>query len=143
MHVFHFSVCLPEALRQTNVTMKERFEGLSVWREKQREEREFLEGRLEEARSRMEALTIQNKELSKRLEAGGAPGGRQVRLRAGVKPQKQHIQTKHMVLIFCVCAVSEWRAGRPACPGCSPAGRKERPGGHEFRAAAEGGAGLS
>lgn len=83
MQVFNFSLCLPEALRQTNVTMKERFEGLSVWREKQREEREFLESRLEEARSRMEALTLHNKELSKKLEevgrAGGASGGWQVR----------------------------------------------------------------
>uniref|UniRef100_A0A3P8WUX8 Optineurin n=1 Tax=Cynoglossus semilaevis TaxID=244447 RepID=A0A3P8WUX8_CYNSE len=40
---------LKEALRQTNLTMKERFEGLSAWREKQREERNFLESRLEEA----------------------------------------------------------------------------------------------
>lgn len=81
MHVFSFSFCFPEALRQTNITMKERFEGLSVWREKQQEEREFLEGRLEEARSRMEALTLQNQELSKRLEevGRGAPGGWQVR----------------------------------------------------------------
>uniref|UniRef100_A0A3Q1GTY4 Optineurin n=1 Tax=Acanthochromis polyacanthus TaxID=80966 RepID=A0A3Q1GTY4_9TELE len=72
---------LKEALRQTNLTMKERFEGLSVWREKQRQERDFLEGRLEEARGRMETLSLQNQELSKRLEesgrAGGAPGGRQ------------------------------------------------------------------
>lgn len=66
------------------MTMKERFEGLSVWREKQREEREFLESRLEEARRHMEGLTIQNQELGKKLEdagrAGGAPGGWQVRL---------------------------------------------------------------
>ncbi|XP_026183182.1 optineurin [Mastacembelus armatus] len=69
---------LKEALRQTNLTMKERFEGLSVWREKQREERGFLESRLEEARGRMDALTIQNQELIKKLEeakrAEGAPG---------------------------------------------------------------------
>ncbi|XP_051248750.1 optineurin isoform X2 [Dicentrarchus labrax] len=70
---------LKEALRQTNLTMKERFEGLSAWREKQREERDFLERRLEEARGRMEALTLQNQELSRRLgeegKRGGAPGG--------------------------------------------------------------------
>uniref|UniRef100_A0A3P8U1H0 Optineurin n=1 Tax=Amphiprion percula TaxID=161767 RepID=A0A3P8U1H0_AMPPE len=72
---------LKEALRQTNLTMKERFEGLSVWREKQKQERDFLEGRLEEARGRMETLSLQNQELSKRLEesgrAGGAPGVQQ------------------------------------------------------------------
>ncbi|KAI3366922.1 hypothetical protein L3Q82_009565 [Scortum barcoo] len=67
---------LKEALRQTNLTMKERFEGLSAWREKQQKERDFLESRLEEARSRMEVLTLQNQELSKRLgETGGALGG--------------------------------------------------------------------
>ncbi|XP_040886550.1 optineurin [Toxotes jaculatrix] len=72
---------LKEALRQTNLRMKERFECLSAWREKHREERDFLETKLEEARGRIEALTCQNEELSKRLEgvekAGGAPGGLQ------------------------------------------------------------------
>uniref|UniRef100_A0A8D0D5H4 Optineurin n=1 Tax=Sander lucioperca TaxID=283035 RepID=A0A8D0D5H4_SANLU len=63
---------LKEALRQTNLTMKERFEGLSAWREKQREERGFLESRLEEARGRMEELTL---ELSKRTEEEGRTGG--------------------------------------------------------------------
>ncbi|XP_049422661.1 optineurin [Epinephelus fuscoguttatus] len=66
---------LKEALRQTNLSMKERFEGLSVWRQKQREERDFLESRLEEARGRMEALTIQNQELTKRIEEGKTGGG--------------------------------------------------------------------
>ncbi|CAK6959882.1 optineurin isoform X2 [Scomber scombrus] len=69
---------LKEALRQTNLTMKERFEGLTLWREKQREERGFLESKLEEARGHMEALTIQNQELNKKTEGpGGAPGGSQ------------------------------------------------------------------
>ncbi|XP_034719264.1 optineurin [Etheostoma cragini] len=63
---------LKEALRQTNLTMKERFEGLSAWREKQREERGFLENRLEEARYRMEELTL---ELNKRTEGEGMTGG--------------------------------------------------------------------
>ncbi|XP_022605539.1 optineurin [Seriola dumerili] len=68
---------LKEALRQTNLTMKERFEGLSAWREKQREERDFLESRLEEARGRMEALNRQNQELTRRLEEVGKAGGSQ------------------------------------------------------------------
>ncbi|KAF1372539.1 hypothetical protein PFLUV_G00266550 [Perca fluviatilis] len=63
---------LKEALRQTNLTMKERFEGLSAWREKQREERGFLESRLEEARGRMEELTL---ELNKRTAEEGRTGG--------------------------------------------------------------------
>ncbi|XP_076008996.1 optineurin isoform X2 [Genypterus blacodes] len=58
---------LKEALRQTNLSMKERFEGLSAWREKQREERDFLEKRLQEAKSHMEALTLQNQELNQTL----------------------------------------------------------------------------
>lgn len=73
-----------EALRQTNLTMKERFEGLTAWREKQRQERDFLESRLAEARSRMEGLTLQNQELSRRLggegRTGGALGGLMVRM---------------------------------------------------------------
>lgn len=77
MHLFKFSVCVShsEALRQTNLTMKERFEGLTLWREKQREERNFLESRLDEARVRMEALTLQNQELSRRIGEEGKPGG--------------------------------------------------------------------
>nr|XP_019948058.1 PREDICTED: optineurin [Paralichthys olivaceus] len=75
---------LKEALRQTNLMMKERFEGLSAWREKQREERDFLESRLKEAHGRMEELTRHNQELSRRLEeagraGGGAPGGSQAK----------------------------------------------------------------
>lgn len=77
MHLFKFSVCVShsEALRQTNLTMKERFKGLTAWREKQREERDFLESRLDEARVRMEALTLQNQELSRRIGEEGKPGG--------------------------------------------------------------------
>ncbi|XP_068611130.1 optineurin [Brachionichthys hirsutus] len=59
---------LKEALRQTNLTMKERFEGLTAWREKQRAERDFLESRLEEARLRIEALTLQNQELNRNVK---------------------------------------------------------------------------
>lgn len=77
MHLFKSSMCVSrsEALRQTNLTMKERFEGLSAWREKQREERDFLESRLEEARGRMAALTLENQELSRRMEVEGKNGG--------------------------------------------------------------------
>lgn len=41
---------------------------MSVWREKQREEEEFLEGRLDEARGRVEALSSHNQELSMKVE---------------------------------------------------------------------------
>ncbi|XP_010743731.2 optineurin [Larimichthys crocea] len=66
---------LKEALRQTNLTMKERFEDLAAWREKQREERGFLESKLAEARRHMEALTLQNQELSQRPGKDGKTGG--------------------------------------------------------------------
>lgn len=62
--------------------MKERFEGLAAWREKQWKERDFLESRLKEAQDHMEALTCQNQELSGRAgdgKPGGAEGGLQVR----------------------------------------------------------------
>lgn len=52
--------------------MKERFEGLSAWREKQQEERNFLESKLEEARNHIEVLTLQNQELSGKSVVGGS-----------------------------------------------------------------------
>lgn len=62
--------------------MKERFEGLSAWREKQQEERNFLESKLEEARNHIEALTLQNKELSRKTgeEGKSVAGGSAVRV---------------------------------------------------------------
>lgn len=62
---------LKEALRQTNVTMKERFEGLAAWKEKQKEEKDFLESKLNEAKVRIENLTTENQELRKKLETQG------------------------------------------------------------------------
>ncbi|TRY55448.1 hypothetical protein DNTS_004882 [Danionella cerebrum] len=66
---------LKEALKQTNLTMKERFEGLSAWKEKQKEERDFLEQRLEEAKTRLNSMDAENAGLNKRvieLEKNGA-----------------------------------------------------------------------
>ncbi|XP_018518250.1 optineurin isoform X1 [Lates calcarifer] len=94
---------LKEALRQTNLTMKERFEGLTAWREKQREERDFLESRLAEARGRMEALTHQNQELNKKLEeagrAGGAPGGWQSTEVEALRAQVARLQAEKNDLV--------------------------------------------
>ncbi|XP_036373763.1 optineurin isoform X1 [Megalops cyprinoides] len=66
---------LKEALKQTNISMKERFEGLSAWKEKQKDERNFLEGKLEEAKERVSTLTKRNEELKRRLQALEGPGG--------------------------------------------------------------------
>lgn len=94
---------LKEALRQTNLTMKERFEGLSAWREKQKEERDFLESRLEEARGRMEALSLQNQELSRRLEdtgkIGGAVGGMQNAELEALRAQVARLQAEKNDLV--------------------------------------------
>lgn len=66
---------LKEALKQTNLSMKERFEGLTVWKEKQKEERNFLESRLDEARQRVHALGAENELLKKRVQELESHGG--------------------------------------------------------------------
>ncbi|XP_056433922.1 optineurin isoform X2 [Gadus chalcogrammus] len=68
---------LKDYLQKSNQAMKERFEGLSAWREKQQEERGLLESSLEKATSRLEAVTAENQELRTKLEdlsAGGKEG---------------------------------------------------------------------
>nr|XP_057934633.1 optineurin [Doryrhamphus excisus] len=65
------NIDLKEAIRKTNIMMKERFEGLSAWREKHQEERNQLVSKLDEAQVQMEAMTLQNQELSKKLEEAG------------------------------------------------------------------------
>ncbi|KAG1952609.1 optineurin [Pimephales promelas] len=59
---------LKEALKQTNLSMKERFEGLSAWKETQKEERDFLEKRLEEAKTKLNTMDAENEMLKKRVE---------------------------------------------------------------------------
>ncbi|GAA6086501.1 optineurin [Tachysurus ichikawai] len=82
---------LKEALKQTNLSMKERFEGLSAWKEKQKEEREFLEKRLGEAKQRVQTLDSENELLKKRVQEKekrhvgaeeGEGGGLQAKLEA-------------------------------------------------------------
>ncbi|XP_061617240.1 optineurin isoform X2 [Phyllopteryx taeniolatus] len=58
---------LKETLRKANLMMKERFEGLSSWREKQQGKRDLLETRLEKAQVQLEALSVENQEMSKKL----------------------------------------------------------------------------
>ena len=64
----------PDSLQKSNQAMKERFEGLSAWREKQQEERGLLESSLEKATSRLEAVTAENQELRTKLEELSAGG---------------------------------------------------------------------
>lgn len=62
------SVCPSEAMRQRNQAMKDRFEELSVWREKLREEREFYETKFKEARHCLAAKCDENDTLKKQLQ---------------------------------------------------------------------------
>lgn len=56
---------LKEAIKQTNHAMKERYEELATWREKQREEREYIQKKFEEAKSKLMAATAENEALKK------------------------------------------------------------------------------
>ncbi|MGH0136902.1 UNVERIFIED_CONTAM: hypothetical protein FKN15_036744 [Acipenser sinensis] len=59
---------LKEALKHTNTSMKGRFEDLTSWKEKQKEERDFLEDKLQEAKGRVAALTKRNEEQRKKIQ---------------------------------------------------------------------------
>ncbi|XP_051890087.1 optineurin [Pristis pectinata] len=56
---------LKEAIKQTNHAMKERYEELATWREKQREDREYIQQKFEEAKNRLMVLTAENEALKK------------------------------------------------------------------------------
>lgn len=88
---------LKEALHQTNVSMKERFEGLSVWKEKQKQERVFLESKLEEARKINQGLKEENQDLKKRLEARG--GGLQSLELDALRAQVSRLQAEKNDLV--------------------------------------------
>ncbi|KAK1166981.1 optineurin-like isoform X1 [Acipenser oxyrinchus oxyrinchus] len=67
---------LKEALKHTNTSMKGRFEDLASWKEKQKEERDFLEDKLQEAKGSVAALTKRNEEQRKKIQMfeGNGPG---------------------------------------------------------------------
>ncbi|MEQ2283618.1 hypothetical protein AMECASPLE_013307 [Ameca splendens] len=58
---------LKAAPRQTNLTMKEYFEGLTAWKERQQRGQQVMECQLEETRHSVETLTLQNQELKEWL----------------------------------------------------------------------------
>lgn len=62
------SVCLTEAMRQRNQTMKDRFEELSVWSKKVKEEREFYTSKFKEARQFLASKCVENEALKKQLQ---------------------------------------------------------------------------
>ncbi|NXC37665.1 OPTN protein, partial [Penelope pileata] len=60
---------LKEAMKLHNQAMKDRYEELSVWREKQKEEREFYEAKFKEAKQCLLAKCIENEELQQQLQS--------------------------------------------------------------------------
>ncbi|XP_043570104.1 optineurin isoform X2 [Chiloscyllium plagiosum] len=59
---------LKEAIKQTNHAMKERYEELATWREKQREERDYIQNKFEEAKTRLTDLTAENEILKSKIQ---------------------------------------------------------------------------
>ncbi|XP_071590202.1 optineurin isoform X2 [Heliangelus exortis] len=60
---------LKEAMKVHNQAMKDRYEELSAWREKQKEEREFYELKFKEAKQCLEAKCIENEQLQQQLQS--------------------------------------------------------------------------
>lgn len=52
-----------------NQAMKERYEELSIWREKQKEEREFYETKFKEAKQCLLAKCVENEQLQQQLQS--------------------------------------------------------------------------
>ncbi|XP_074023398.1 optineurin isoform X2 [Numenius arquata] len=59
---------LKEAMKVHNQAMKDRYEELSVWREKQKEEREFYELKFKEAKQCLLVKCIENEQLQQQLQ---------------------------------------------------------------------------
>ncbi|KAM9389946.1 optineurin isoform 3-T4 [Phaethornis superciliosus] len=60
---------LKEAMKVHNQAMKDRYEELSAWREKQKEEREFYELKFKEAKQCLHAKCIENEQLQQQLQS--------------------------------------------------------------------------
>ncbi|KAG8142570.1 hypothetical protein E2320_005789 [Naja naja] len=60
---------LKEAMRQRNQAMKDRFEELSAWKEKLKDEREFYESKFKEARQCLATKCLENESLHQKLQS--------------------------------------------------------------------------
>ncbi|XP_030335865.1 optineurin isoform X8 [Strigops habroptila] len=58
-----------KAMKLHNQAMKDRYEELSIWREKQKEEREFFELKFKEAKQCLLAKCIENEQLQQQLQS--------------------------------------------------------------------------
>ncbi|XP_067915655.1 optineurin isoform X2 [Heterodontus francisci] len=83
---------LKEAIKQTNHAMKERYEELATWREKQREEREYIQNKFEEAKARLTDFSVENEVLKSKLRELNADGLQGVPKDACSKLMEQDVQ---------------------------------------------------
>ncbi|XP_064161888.1 NF-kappa-B essential modulator isoform X2 [Anguilla rostrata] len=80
---------LREAVRRSNVALKERCDDMEGWQRRMREEREFLGTRFREARDLVERLGRENKALQAQLSHTGQDGGHAGAGASGEEPQNQ------------------------------------------------------
>ncbi|XP_070611130.1 optineurin isoform X4 [Erythrolamprus reginae] len=81
---------LKEAMRQRNQAMKDRFEELSAWKEKLKEEREFYESKFKEARQCLAAKCLENESLQQKLQSLEEKEGRSNGEGEAEGPLKEH-----------------------------------------------------
>ncbi|XP_039213477.1 optineurin isoform X2 [Crotalus tigris] len=89
---------LKEAMRQRNQAMKDRFEELSAWKEKLKEEREFYESKFKDARQCLAAKCLENESLHQKLQSLGEKGerGTQEGAAEGALKQPQEVDVKRI-----------------------------------------------
>ncbi len=66
------SFCPPEALRRSNLALRQRCEEMEGWQRRTREEREFLSCRFQEARALVERLAQENHSLQGLVNGPGS-----------------------------------------------------------------------
>ncbi|XP_069726021.1 optineurin isoform X2 [Phaenicophaeus curvirostris] len=86
---------LKEAMKLHNQAMKDRYEELSIWREKQKEEREFFELKFKEAKQCLLAKCIENEQLQQQLQSLKEREGAE--MEGCVAPEKEVRQLKSQV----------------------------------------------
>ncbi|NXN91119.1 OPTN protein, partial [Rhinopomastus cyanomelas] len=86
---------LKEAMKLHNQAMKDRYQELSVWREKQKEEREFYELKFKEAKQCLLAKCIENEQLQQQLQSLKEREGAE--MEGCVAPEKEVRQLKSQV----------------------------------------------
>ncbi|NXW56575.1 OPTN protein, partial [Eurystomus gularis] len=86
---------LKEAMKLHNQAMKDRYEELSVWQKKQKEEREFYELKFKEAKECLLAKRIENEQLQQQLQSLKEREGAE--MEGCMAPEKEARQLKSQV----------------------------------------------